>query len=186
MSNMQHKKPMPMAKTSTITTALKLGITLMLTDIDMIWHHNPSPYFLYRPDVVETQCHQCLPADNLGIVFAAPGTESIIKVWDDEKAMITNDNDAFRQSMTREQKKSGKAMTRCLPRFMYGFSMDAPGAGPDTHDWLDGVPHTRLVTHYVATQDKIKDMEAAGHWKYTLYGRDQCTLVSGLFSCSNC
>ena len=48
-------------KTSTITTALKLGITLMLTDIDMIWHHNPSPYFLYRPDVVETQCHQCLP-----------------------------------------------------------------------------------------------------------------------------
>ena len=171
-------------KTITIKTSLALGITIMLTDIDMIWHFNPSPYFLYSSTIVETQCHRCEPADNLGIVFAAPGTENIIQIWDDEKKMITNDNDAFRQAMVREQKKQGKALTRCLPRNMFGFSM---GLGtPPLNDWMEGAPKKRLLTHFIATRDKIASMKEMDYWHTTIYGADTVTLKSGVFTCDNC
>ena len=177
-------------KTTTIKTALGLGITIMLTDIDMIWHYNPSPYFLYSPTIIETQCHRCEPADNLGIVFAAPGTEAIIKIWDDEKRVVMNDNDAFRQAMVREQKKQNTPMTRCLPRNMFGFSMGAVGVDESpadkTHDWMAGAPKRKLLTHFIATVDKISAMKEMKFWTPTKYGEDTCTLKSGVFTCDQC
>jgi hypothetical protein len=180
-------------KVPTIRTALKLGLGVMLADIDMVWHHNPAPYLLYSDTVVETQCHQCKPADNLGLIVAFPGTEPVIDEWASMMSRQANDNDAFRMALTAAQERDHKAFAHCMPRKTFGFAI---GLG-DEHLSKDGTDYwplgrtkrgqqQRLNSHFIATSDKSARMQDMKIWHHTLYGPETCTLKSGLFSCSRC
>ena len=181
-------------KVPTITLALKMGLGIMLTDIDMIWLHNPSPYLLYSDTVIETQCHQCMPADNLGIIVAFPGTQHIIDSWERMSHRQSNDNDAFRQAMTGDQKRDGKAYMHCMPRKSFGFAIGLGDEklakdGTDFYPWKEEKHHeapNQLTRHYIASSDKTRDMQRDKLWDHTFYGPETCTLKSGLFSCDDC
>ena len=175
-----------------------MDMGIMLTDIDMVWYANPAPYLLYSSSIVETQCHQCLPADNLGIIVAFPGTESVIQEWRKMGETQSNDNDAFRQAMTEAQKRDNKAYMHCMPRYSFGFAIGlgddkfAPDNQLATDYWpyskaaFEGSEKKQITKHFVATDDKVRDMQQMKVWKHALYGPDKCTLKSGLFSCDKC
>jgi hypothetical protein len=135
-----------------------------------------------------------MPADNLGIIVAFPGTQHIIDSWEKMSHVQSNDNDAFRQAMTADQKRDGKAYMHCMPRKSFGFAIGLGDEklskdGTDYYPWKEERGSERpkqLTTHFVATDDKTRDMKTMGLWHHTFYGAETCTLKSGLFSCDRC
>ena len=110
----------------------------------------------------------------------------------------SNDNDAFRQAMTEAQKRDKKAYMHCMPRYSFGFAIGlgddkfAPDNQLATDYWpyskaaFEGSEKKQITKHFVATDDKVRDMQQMKVWKHALYGPDKCTLKSGLFSCDKC